>query len=107
MLGGTGERGHACLALTARVAHIGPCVCPPPPSRCPHELYHPPQARGEYEALWEGAAAAGKQHEPGAPRGPCYSVQAADDVATAAWELLQRVHSAIAVCMACSVRPRP
>ena len=47
------------------------------------------------------------QHEPGAPRGPCYSVQAADDVATAAWELLQRVHSAIAVCMACSVRPRP
>lgn len=49
------------------------------------------KARGEYEALWEGAAAGS-----GTGRETCYSVQQADESATVSWGLLQKVNAAIA-----------
>lgn len=49
------------------------------------------KARGEYEALWEGAAAGS-----GNARETCYSVQQADDSATTSWGLLQKVNEAVA-----------
>lgn len=49
------------------------------------------KARGEYEALWEGAAAGS-----GNARETCYSVQQADESATVSWGLLQKVNNAIA-----------
>jgi len=48
------------------------------------------KARGEYEALWEGAAAGS-----GNARETCYSVQQADDSATTSWGLLQKVNEAV------------
>jgi hypothetical protein len=49
------------------------------------------KARGEYEALWEGAAAGS-----GNARETCYSVQQADESATVSWGLLQKVNEAVA-----------
>lgn len=49
------------------------------------------KARGEYEALWEAAAAGS-----GTGRDTCYSVQQADESATVSWGLLQKVNEAIA-----------
>ena len=49
------------------------------------------KARGEYETLWEGAAAGSS----GNARETCYKIEHADDAATVAWGLLQKVEEAV------------